>query len=84
MAVDSLNAHSLVAEYKTLVLESRASTDGAIDWNKLHFKLVNTAEWTDEGASHVLDLARRYGSFVLRNALAIAVAAEIEDGELML
>ena len=37
----------------------------------------------DSGAlSHLLGLASAYGSFMLRNALAISLALGIEDGEL--
>ncbi len=36
--------------------------------------------WTENGAQVLLDLARRYGSFILRSALALAIALGIEDG----
>jgi len=53
-----------------------------MDWGKLEEELSETAEWTREGARHLASLARSYGSFMLRNALALAVATDIEDGEL--
>jgi hypothetical protein len=42
--------------------------------------LVVKADWTRAGGRTVLALAQRYGTFVLRNALALADAMEIEDG----
>ena len=44
--------------------------------------LVKEAEWTPEAAADLLRPARDYGSFMLRNALAISLALDIEDGEL--
>jgi len=38
-------------------------------------------DWTQDGAEQVASLARNYGAFVLRNALALAISLEIEDGE---
>ena len=51
------------------------------EWRELEQVLSHDAEWTPRGAEAVLLLARKYGSFILRNALAIAVALGIEDGE---
>jgi len=53
-----------------------------IDWTRIETKLHNDMEWTQEGAVQVAALAREYGAFVLRNALALAVSLGIEDGEL--
>jgi hypothetical protein len=44
--------------------------------------LARDAEWTPEAAERLLLLATAYGSFMLRHALAIALALDIEDGEL--
>ena len=54
----------------------------AIDWLRIEAKLHNEMEWTQEGAAQVATLARDYGVFVLRNALALAVSLGVEDGEL--
>ena len=43
---------------------------------------MDEAEWTAEAAEHLLRLATAYGSFMLRNALAISLVLDIEDGEL--
>jgi hypothetical protein len=53
-----------------------------IDWTRVEAKLHNEMEWTQEGAAHVAALARDYGAFFLRNALALAISLGIEDGEL--
>lgn len=82
MSARELNATPLHSEYETLVKESTAPSQGEIDWTMLQSELVRTAEWTDAGATHLVDLARDYGSFMLRNALALAVAAGIDDGEM--
>jgi hypothetical protein len=37
-------------------------------------------DWTDNGAKVVVDLAMKYGAFVLRNALALAIVLDVEDG----
>ena len=80
--VDMLNASPLAAEYEALVAESRSPGGGAINWRNLETRLSTTAGWTDEAAVQLVHLARSYGAFLLRNALALAVAAEVEDGEL--
>lgn len=53
-----------------------------IDWKRVEAKLHNEMDWTQDGAEHVASLARDYGAFVLRNALALALSLGIEDGEL--
>jgi len=53
-----------------------------IDWERVEAKLQNEMEWTQEGAAHIAALAREYGAFVLRNALALADVLGIEDGSL--
>ncbi len=39
-------------------------------------------DWTDGGARTVVRLANDYGAFMLRNALAVAIALGKEDGDL--
>ena len=71
------NVTSLAEEYRVLFegVDSDApdSVEGA---------LTHEAEWTPEAAAHLLRLVRAYGSFMLRNALAISLALGVEDGEL--
>lgn len=71
----------LLDEYQTLVSESR-SMDGELDWEKLQGALSATGEWTTIGAKYLVDIVADYGAVVLRNAIALAVAAGIEDGDL--
>ena len=78
--IKNLDATPLIGEYVTLVSESRPRRGGAIKWHKLRKKLAKDAEWSDESAAHLVMLARCYGAFMLRNALALASAADIEDG----
>jgi len=44
--------------------------------------LTREADWTPEAAQHLVRLACDYGSFVLRNATAVSLVLEIEDGKL--
>jgi hypothetical protein len=67
----------LVEEYRTLFGESETSTPDSIKR-----VLIKQADWTPEAASHLIELARAYGSFMLRNALAISLALDWEDGDL--
>jgi hypothetical protein len=67
----------LTGEYRALVNELGEDRDAAA----FRLLLVRRAEWTDEGAAAVVHLAKHYGSFVLANALALAEALDIEDGE---
>jgi hypothetical protein len=71
------NVAGLVEEYRTLFEEAESnSPDG------LEETLVHKAEWTPEAAAHLLRLVRENGAFMLRNALAISLALDVEDGEL--
>ena len=72
---------NLLSEYETVVTEA-GSPDSNQFWERLKGKLVTTGEWSNPAADHLVTLARDYGSFVLRNAYALALALDIEDGEL--
>ncbi|MBE0534880.1 MAG: hypothetical protein IH624_04360 [Phycisphaerae bacterium] len=68
----------LVEEYRSVLGEQgRAGV-----WEDVEEQLSAQCGWTAEGSAAVARLARDYGAFVLRNALALAVALEIEDGAL--
>lgn len=77
-----LDATPLADEYQWLVKEATNRRHG-INWNRLQQGLANDLEWTPQAAGHLVHLVRKYGAFMLRNALALAVAAEIEDGDLV-
>ena len=67
----------LLGEYSSLFSEDQLQDEGT-----LLDKLTTEAEWTPQAAEHLMYLARTYGSFVLRNALAVSLALGIEDGEI--
>ncbi len=68
---------NLAEEYRSLFDDVGSDT-----LDSLEEALMDEAEWTAEAAEHLLRLATTYGSFMLRNALAISLALDIEDGEL--
>jgi len=70
------NVSFLTHEYQSIV----SDVDG-FDRESLKEQLVRDADWTFRGAEEVLYLAERYGSFILRNALALSLALGIEDGD---
>lgn len=67
----------LADEYRALVAELGEGQDDV----QLRALLVRQADWTQKGAALVVHLAKQYGTFVLANALALAEAMEIDDGE---
>ncbi len=74
---DEDDVSGLVGEYCALF--------EGIDRNQtesLEQMLIRDAEWTPQAAEHLIQLARGYGSFMLRSALAIAIALNIEDGDM--
>ena len=86
MGMDATSVKSLVEEYKTLCTDisfPRPISD-EIAWQKITELLHQKGEWTLQGSEHVIHLAKTYGSFVLRNALALAIVLDIEDGSLNL
>jgi len=67
----------LIGEYRALL--------GGFRWRRresVEAVLTKEADWTSGAAQHLVQLAGDYGSFMLRNAAAIAIALDIEDGEL--
>ena len=68
---------SLVEEYRVLLGGTQCVASESED-----SILTCEGDWSAEAASELLQLARKYGSFMLRNALAISLALEIEDGVL--
>ncbi len=71
------NVAGLVEEYHALFEGANGSSSDALEET-----LVRDAEWTPEAAAHLLRLACENGAFMLRNALAISLALDSEDGEL--
>jgi hypothetical protein len=74
--MNELMTDTLLAEYETIITDLGAdATD-----DQIVRALVERGDWTEQGAREVLQLARRYGTSILRNALALAAAMQIEDG----
>ena len=67
----------LVEEYCTLFSSQETENN-----DTLEERLARMEDWTPRAAEHLLSLAKEYGSFMLRNTLAISLALEIEDGDL--
>lgn len=68
---------ALVSEYRNYVNRLPISESNEL---KLHTMLVSDGDWSPRGATEVIGLAQKYGTSILRNALALAAALEIEDG----
>ena len=73
---------SAISEYRSMLPSVGARRPDAWNADTIRRRLVSAHDWTDQGAEAVVQLARDYGAFVLRNALALAVAMEKEDGDL--
>jgi hypothetical protein len=70
-----------VSEYKGLVAELSDQHESCIDSEQLIKQLLSEYDWTDRGAKELVALANGYGTFMLRNALALAIALDKEDGD---
>jgi len=68
---------SIVDEYRSLLGNVNVEAT-----ESLQAVLTHQADWTPRAAEHLLYLAKSYGSFMLRNALALSIALDIEDGEI--
>jgi hypothetical protein len=73
---------SAVHEYRSLLVSSEVDGAGTVDMNRLVQHLSQEHDWTDEAAQVIISLANEYGVFMLRNALALALALGKEDGDL--
>jgi len=71
-----------VVEYSGMFDRLGNNGKTAWGWEEVERKLQVEGEWTRDGAVHMAALARRYGAFMLRNALALAIVLEVEDGDL--
>jgi hypothetical protein len=71
------NVTLLADEYRCLIAAAKGTSAEA-----LIKALAKKADWTPQAAEHLLQLANDYGSFMLRNALALSLALNVEDGEL--
>ena len=72
---------SAVHEYRSLLTSSEVDGTEIVDMNGLVQRLSQAHDWTDEAAQVIVSLANEYGAFMLRNALALALALGKEDGD---
>jgi hypothetical protein len=72
---------ALQDEYESYVARA-TNKNQEIDLNKLINLLQSDGGWTSQGAETLVAVSQQYGSFMLRSALALALAANIEDGAL--
>ena len=77
MMTSNENIGFLVDEYDGLF--AKVKDDSIDSYREL---LVSGGDWSDQAASHLLQLVKNNGAFILRNALAISMALGIEDGDL--
>ena len=73
---------STVHEYRGLLAASEVNATERMDMSRLVRRLSHAHDWTEEGARVIVTLANEYGVFMLRNALALALALGKEDGDL--
>lgn len=71
-----------VNEYRGLLASAKVGGTKKVDRGRLVQRLSRAHDWTEEGAQAVVTLANEYGAFMLRNALALAIALGKEDGDL--
>lgn len=73
-----------IAEYENTFIDMKRFNGDKenLSWELVQRRLCSINDWTIEGAEEVARLAREYGGFMLRNALAIAKVMGVEDGEL--
>lgn len=73
---------SAISEYESAVNPASMKSAINISPEQLVRALCKDHDWTDRGARAIVSLANEYGAFMLRNALALAVVLDKEDGDL--
>jgi len=73
---------SAVSEYKCILMSPYNKRLKPLQTDRIVHELCRAHDWTDSGARAVVSLADNYGVFMLRNALALAIALGKEDGKL--
>jgi len=71
--MENIDTKWIQSEYQAYVAKATRKNQ-EIDWDKLIDLLCVKGEWTSEGAETLVAIVRNYGSFILKNALALAVA----------
>jgi hypothetical protein len=83
--INNSSVSNLVEEYSDLIEKADSclqDTSGYIDSETVSERLVEDADWSQDAAAHLVRLSSDYGIFMLRNALALAIATKCEDGKL--
>ncbi len=75
--LDEIDNDDFVLEEYTGIFQECGAREAA----ELEDALVGEAEWTEEGAKTIVRLAKHYGVFTLRSALAVAKYLDIQDGD---
>lgn len=73
---------SAVSEYRGLLASAEGTGVEKLDMDRLVRDLSRAHDWTEHGARAIVSLANEYGAFMLRNALAVALALDKEDGDI--
>lgn len=73
---------SAVSEYRCVASSRTLDASGQMDTERLVRDISCKHDWTEYGARTIVTLANEYGAFMLRNALALAIALNKEDGDL--
>lgn len=73
--MSQLVTEALLDEYAQITSGVNSTND-----DEVVSRMIRDGEWTEDGARIVLELTRQYGTSILRNALALACALDIEDG----
>jgi hypothetical protein len=76
------NLSALVAEYAAVRASPHARGDPKAPATDIAQRLVSECDWTARAAAALVHLVRDYGVFMLRNAAALAIAFDVQDGEL--
>lgn len=80
MITEGTLLESRIHEYENILGESPSSCYSD-DLSGIAQTLCKQSDWTDKGAKTILRLAQNYGTFMLRNALAVAIVLGREDGK---
>jgi len=73
---------STISEYRNISDLEKLRTNGELDTDRIVSILSKNHDWTQQGAQAIICLTNQYGSFMLRNALALAIVLGKEDGSL--
>lgn len=74
-----MKVNDYIEEYQNSMPEMY---DQYVNWIEISDLLVTEHGWTEEGARHLIHLARDYGSFILSHAVALSSVLNQEDGKI--